>query len=46
MAKQIYSTYKPKKSEAEMLIELQDMAKKMTDKQKQQIYSQLKKVSK
>ena len=46
MAKQIYSTYKPKKSEAEMLIELQDMAKKMTDKQKQTVYNKIKQLTK
>jgi len=46
MAKQIFSTYKPLKSEIELTIELLEMAKKMSKNQKQIVFNKLKQQSK
>lgn len=46
MAKHIFSTYKPLKSEIELLIELLEMAKKLSKNQKQIVFNKLKQLSK
>ena len=46
MAKQIFSTYKPLKSEIELVIELLEMAKKLSKNQKQIVFNKLKEFSK